>query len=288
VVAVAALASLQTIGPPESTDTAEAEPAPDACGAVLSKDDGSTWTCTFADDFDGTSLDEGKWTVQETVKTGFRSEATCFTASDSNVSVAEGVLRLTARDEGVPKSCKNAFDDFTTPYTGGMIGTKGKFSQTYGRFEVRARYPSSNASGLHGGFWMLPVNNKYGPWPNSGEIDVAEWWSTDPTLVPPSLHYKGRHYASDTGWDCRISDVTGWHTYTVEWTPSGLDFFIDGAQCFSRSPVPADPLEPPQPFDQPFSMILNFQVSMPSGTNKVSAATPFPATYEVDYARAWK
>jgi beta-glucanase (GH16 family) len=288
VITAAGLAAFHSVEQPGGTGVAVAEPDPGGCGETLLKADGSTWTCTFVDDFDETTLDPGKWTVQETVKTGFRSEQTCFTATDRNVRVADGVLQLTAQDEGVPKSCTNAFDDFTTLYTGGMIGTKGKFSQTYGRFEVRAKYPATTASGLHGGFWMLPVDNKYGPWPRSGEIDVAEWWSTDPTLVPPSLHYRGRHYAADTGWECRISDVTGFHTYTVEWQPTGLDFFVDGSLCFSRTPEPEEPLVPPQPFDQPFSLILNFQVGMPTGTNKVTSATPFPATYEVDYVKAWR
>ncbi|WP_183095945.1 glycoside hydrolase family 16 protein [Nocardioides stalactiti] len=260
----------------------------DACGVVTTKADGSPWTCSFVDDFDGTTLDPAKWIVQDTVKTGFRSQQTCFTATERNVKVADGVLALTAQDEGAPINCKNFMGDFWTRYTGGMVGTKGKFSQTFGRFEVRAKLPAATTSGLHGGFWMLPIANKYGVWPNSGEIDVAEWWSADPSLVLPSLHYRGRDFNADSGWGCRITDLTGFHTYTVEWAPTGFSFAIDGTVCFTRTPTTPLGLVAPAPFDQPFSMILNMGVGMPTGTNKTTASTPFPAAYEVDYAKSWR
>jgi len=286
-VAIAGLTSLQA-APAGGSGAAAADVSYDACGVVLTKSDGTNWECSFADDFDGSTLDPAKWIVQDTVKTGFRSQQTCFTATERNVRVADGALALTAQDEGAPINCKNAFGDFWTRYTGGMIGTKGKFSQAYGRFEVRAQLPDATTSGLHGGFWMLPVANKYGAWPLSGEIDVAEWWSADPTLVMPSLHYRGRDYSADSGWGCRITDVSAFHTYTVEWAPTEIRFFIDGALCFSRTPTPLSPLSAPAPFDQPFSMILNMGVGMPTGTNRTSLATPFPATYTVDYAKAWR
>jgi beta-glucanase (GH16 family) len=288
VIAAAGLASVQVVAPGVGGGAAAADVTSDACGAVATKDDGSAWTCSFVDDFDGTALDSTKWIVQDTVKTGFRSEQTCFTATDRNVRVSDGELQLVTQDEGAPFNCKNAFGDFWTRYTGGMIGTKGKFSQTYGKFEVRAKFPAITASGIHGGFWMLPIANRYGAWPLSGEIDVAEWWSADTTLSLPSLHYKSRDYNADSGWGCRVTDASLFHTYTVEWMPTSFTFSIDGADCFTRTPTPDGVLVAPAPFDQPFSMILNMQAGMPTGTNKVTLATPFPATYEVDYVKAWR
>ena len=88
-----------------------------------------------------------------------------------------------------------------------MVGTKGKFSQTYGRFEVRAKWPTADTSGIHGGFWMYPVENVYGRWPESGEIDVAEWWSSRPRLSLPSLHFDGRDKEVDSGWRLQGQDT---------------------------------------------------------------------------------
>jgi beta-glucanase (GH16 family) len=221
--------------------------------------------------------------------TGFRSGLTCFTDSSRNVRVSFGKLQLTAAALRGPFVCTSPSGDFTTKYTGGLVGTRTKFSQAYGRFEVRAKLPNVTKPGVHGGFWMYPLDNAYGPWPASGEIDVAEWWSVDPTLVMPSLHFNGRDFHVDSGWGCRVANPSIFHTYTVEWFPTGFAFFIDGTPCFTRAPTPHEPLMAPQPFDQPFSMILNMGVGTDDGTvNVVSSATPLPATYTVDYAKAWR
>ena len=131
-----------------------------------------------------------------------------------------------------------------------MVGTRDKFSQTYGRFEVRARFPATTTGGVRGGFWMFPVDRHYG----------------------------------DSGWDCRVEDVTSFHTYTVVWRPSVIRFYIDGKTCFSRMPTPDSPQLAPQPFDREFSMILNLGVL----TQGLSWRTKFPAELVVDYAKAWR
>jgi beta-glucanase (GH16 family) len=259
----------------------------DACGEVLLKPSGTPWTCTFVDNFAGGALDSDKWIVQETRLTGFRSGRTCFTASPQNISVSDGLLHLTARETGWFR-CKNPIDSFTTRYTGGMVGTRTKFSQTYGRFEVRAQLPTARTSGIHGGFWMYPLHQTYGAWPSSGEIDVAEWWSSDPTLVLPSLHYDGRDPDEDSGWTCRVADPGPFHTYTAEWTRTVMRFFVDQQLCWSRSWTPDAPLVAPQPFDHPFSLILNMGVGTSSGANRITSKTPFPARYVVAYAKAWR
>lgn len=290
-VAVAALAPLPTTTPP--TGAAAAAPAPlaerasDACGDLVLKAGGGTWECTFVDDFEGARLNRRKWIVQDTARTGFKTGSTCYTPDQENVAVRGGALRLTAR-KGEMFRCGNLLRTFTTRYTGGMVGTKGKFSQTYGRFEVRAKWPTARTSGIHGGFWMNPVEKTYGRWPESGEIDIAEWWSSRPRLALPSLHYDGRHKDVDSGWRCRIQKPSRFHTYTLVWQKRVMRFSIDGKQCFARRWVPEPPQQAPQPFDHAFSMILNMGVGRKVGRQKVTPETEFPARYVVDYAKAWK
>ena len=110
----------------------------------------------------------------------------------------------------------------------------------------------------------------------------------DPTLVLPTLHYRGRSFHADSGWDCRVDDVSEFHTYAVEWFPAVIRFLVDGEVCFARSWRPSPPQVAPQPFDRPFSMILNMGVGTASGTNPVTAETPLPATFTVDYVKAWR
>jgi hypothetical protein len=75
------------------------------------------------------------------------------------------------------------------------------------------------------------------------------------------------------------------HKYTVEWHPlRGLVFSYDGVPCLTfRDWDPGDPLNHPQPFDQPFFMVLTLALQY----GAVDGSTPLPATMHVDYVRAW-
>lgn len=271
----------------QTASPASAE-ATDDCGAVLAKADGSNWACSFVDNFDGSSLNRDKWLVQQTVKTGFYSGMTCFVDSNKNVQVTNGELKLTAKRENRRYDCRSPYGGFLSDYTGGAVGVRPELAQAFGRFEVRAKFPSATKAGVHGGFWMYPPKETYGKWPASGEIDVAEWWSSDPALVMPTLHYKGEKVWVDNGYNCRVADPSNYHTYAVEWLTTGFSFFIDGKVCFTRTPAPDAPLVAPQPFDQPFSMILSMGVGPASGTNAVSSSTRLPGTFTVDYAKSWR
>ena len=46
---------------PTGAATAGKKPAGDACGPRQAKAGGGTWSCTFVDNFDGTTLNRAKW-----------------------------------------------------------------------------------------------------------------------------------------------------------------------------------------------------------------------------------
>ena len=280
------LASPSASAPPTKTgDVGRIGATYDACGEIRTKADGTPWTCTFADNFNGKSLDGANWLVGETAFSGFTTGSTCFKAG--NVAVRWGMLRLTTRDEGYTFTCHSPAGSFQTRYTGGHIGTRGRFAQTYGKFEIRARYPRTTA-GVGIGYWLYPTKLTYGAWPASGEIDIAEWWSNVPNTTLPSLHYSGSNPSVDSGWSCTVATPTSFHTYGVEWSSTEMVFKIDGEECFRRSWTPAWPQVAPRPFDHPFEMVLNAGVDRTTGPNAVTAATVLPATYEVDYVKAWR
>src|SRR5690349_17890924 len=91
VVGLAGLAPLQAV---TGSGSPAAAASSDACGTVTLKPDGSPWTCSYVDNFDGRSLDPTKWITQQTALTGFRSGSTCFTTSDKNIQVFKGELSL--------------------------------------------------------------------------------------------------------------------------------------------------------------------------------------------------
>ncbi|RHW26894.1 glycoside hydrolase family 16 protein [Nocardioides immobilis] len=283
-VGAAALAPLPAGAPTEPA--AASVLARDACGPILKKWNGTRWRCSFVDNFNGRQLDRDKWGVQESQRSRFSTGMTCYMDSPKNIKVRQGKLRLITLKRSW-LLC-GAYKAFITRFTGGMIGTKGHFSQTYGRFEIRAKFPPTKEGGLHGGFWMYPIEKTYGQWPESGEMDVAEWWSYTPHVVLSALHYDGRTKAEDSSKRCRTRTPARFHRYSVLWRPTMMRFYIDGRECFRRAWEPDAPQKRPQPFDHPFSMILNMGVTEYTRDAKITNKTEFPSAFVVDYAKAWR
>ncbi len=278
------LASLLLVGalgvlPGWSSESADAATT-DACGALIPKADGGHWDCSFVDNFTGTTLDTTKWVVADSSVSGFYMNGSCF--NGDGYSQGGGYLRLTVVRQ--LQTCTTPLGALPTSYRGAGVSTFGKFSQTYGRFEARMKFPSYRDAGYHGAFWMNPQNRDYGVWPGSGEIDVAEWFSDTPDNVYPSLHYTGSVGLLDTKWDCTVRRPDLFHTYTVEWSASGMDFSFDGVPCFHREWQALD-LAKPAPFDKPFTVALT--AASGGATNAPTPLTPFPATFVADYVKVW-
>jgi hypothetical protein len=264
--------------PPADDSTAPADAAP--CGGPVLRADGTTWDCTFDDEFDGTSLDRSKWVAQADFATGWPTFA-CYRDDPANISVGGGQLHLTVRKENTAAPCK-ARGGATTAYTGGMVATYHLFSQQYGRFEARMRQPSFGTPGLHDAFWLWP-DDRYSTinWPDSGEIDVAELYSWYPVASIPFLHYsldrQGILYGTNTSTTCTIRPGD-FNTYTMEWSPTKIEIFVNGKSCLVNTS--GDPA-----FKKRYAIALT--AGLGDGANALTPATPIPATLDVDYVRVW-
>lgn len=289
-VAVAAPA----VAPSDDEEPTDVAGADDACGETILKADGTPWVCTFADDFEGDSLDPTKWDALATAESSFRSGPECYLGErPENVEVSDGRLRLTARQEPAPLTCQDQHaGSFETEYTGASVSSTGRFSQTYGRFEIRAKVPAPGVAGLHEAFWLWPDNPlKYGPWPYSGEIDIAEGYSLHSDRMIPFIHY----VYSEWDWNvtnnyCVIPNLaTEFHTYVLEWTTEYLRISYDGQVCIEDHWKPAAPQQKPQPFDHPFFVVLTQALGVEGTGNAFQpGVTPLPATTEVEYVRVWQ
>jgi beta-glucanase (GH16 family) len=251
------------------------------CGPTKLKEQSrKPWVCTFADDFSDTTLDPSKWYVMTTLTTGFTSGGECYVDDPQHVNVADGELTLTATKSSGPAPC----GPITSAYQSGLVTTKYRFAQTYGRFEIRAKLP--RGTGFQPALWMYPQDLAYGD--RSGEIDIAEYFGA-PDILSPHIHmHDAAGVDQAPGADCHVADAAeGFHTYALEWRPTELKILYDDVPCMTlRNWKPGPPLVAPQPFDQPFS--INLQLAMGFGVNAPTAATPFPGELVIDYVHAWK
>jgi beta-glucanase (GH16 family) len=267
----------------KATAAATATPAPttDACGTLLKKADGSSWQCTFADDFTGTALDRTKWIPQTDFSHGTDTARSCFMDDPANVSVAGGNLRLSVRKLAKPVNCAGK----PAGYAGGSVSTFYRFSQQYGRFEARMKVPATTQRGLHEAFWMWPDVRvpSAAIWPAAGEIDISESYSYYPDLSIPFLHYTyydnwGSIPGLNTAWNCAASRGV-WNTYTLEWSASRLEILVNGKTCLVNTS--GDPA-----FRKPYIMAVT--QGLGSTANGYTGTIPLPATTEVDYVKAWR
>jgi beta-glucanase (GH16 family) len=265
-----------------------ARPVPttyDACGAQPRKADGTAWSCTFHDEFDGSTLDRTKWVPQTAFLTGDATAGfACYVDDPDNISVGSGMLSLTVRKEAASVPCGSPASTITSPYTAGSISTYHLFSQQYGRFEARIRNTATTAAGLHEAFWLWPDDRVPSTvsWPTAGEIDISETYSVYSALSIPFLHYSadanGPQPGVNTAWNCAATRGV-WNTYALEWSPTKLTILVNGRVCLTNTS--ADPA-----FQKPY--IVAFTQALGSATNLMTSATPVPATMNVDYIRVWR
>jgi beta-glucanase (GH16 family) len=177
-------------------------------------------------------------------------------------SVQGGVLEITA--EPSPPDIAHRIGGYR--YISGLITTQPSFSQTYGYFEMRARLPAGK--GLWPAFWLLPADQTWPP-----EIDVME------SIGDPGHIYMTSHSKAGTqGVEARIAP-SGFHIFAVSWDANQLIFYIDGEE---RGRVPT-------PYDMHKAMFILANLAV-GGTwpGAPDRSTRFPATYAIDYIRAYK
>jgi beta-glucanase (GH16 family) len=289
-----------------ATSSASAAPAnattgTPTCGGEVppAKPGGAAWTCTFDDEFDAATgdanaLNTAVWVPQVTAQSGYTTgplgAEACYENSPQNISVSGGYLHLTARKASLPFLCGGLL---LTQYTSGMVSTYHTFSQTYGRFEVRAQLPQTKATGLQETLWLWPLNDTlYGAWPASGEVDFSEFYSQYSNLDIPYIHYDYNTTNASTNtnvvtaYNCVIN-LSQFNDYAVVWAPGTMTITINGTTCLTDNYVPDGGLTSPAPFNQPFFIALTQALGI--GTNAFKpGSTPLPATTLIRYVRAWQ
>ena len=238
------------------------------------------WRPVWRDEFSGRKIKQQHWSHEVNCVGGGNNEKQCYTDRPENSYVKHGKLHIVAREESY--SGPGRFDDdpnydpadqsVTLPYTSARLRTKNKFDFKYGRVEVRAKL--TGGQGMWPAIWMLPTDNVYGGWPNSGEIDILEAVNLGvwPNEVHGTLHYglawpqwenHGQTLATD------FNPADDFHVYALEWEEGEIRWYVDGKHYQTQTSegwynyiwkgqeTGFEVANPTAPFDEKFHLIMN-------------------------------
>jgi len=236
----------------------------------------------WSDEFDRPgSPDPAKWVYD--IGTGppedwGNHELEYYTDKPENVRVENGMLVIEARKDSVGKK----------GFTSGRIRTRGKGDWTHGRILVRAKLPEGR--GTWSAIWMLPTENRYGGWPQCGEIDIMEHVGFDPGVIHGTIHTEKYNHMIQTQKEgmVKVEGVgSGFHEYGLDWNEDHMDFLVDG-KSFYRITRDASEDFRGWPFDQPFHLILNLAVGGDWGGRKGVDPDIWPSRMLVDWVRVYQ
>lgn len=198
-----------------STEATEKPTPPGVAPAEVNR-----WKLIWRDEFDGTALDETKWSYR-----GLGRRESAIIARDCVTLDGHGLLHLWVKEKD--GGLQNA-----------MIGTQHKFETKFGIMAARIRFPRQQ--GQHGSFWMQPAAGVKTPndaGRSGAEVDVIEWFGADrrDSGAASNVYWPGVEKLNRAGHMMDLHDVLpkdqllsdDFHIYSVEWSPKGYLFRVD-------------------------------------------------------------
>lgn len=242
-----------------------------------------TWELVWSDEFESDELNTEIWSFQTGTGANYglinwgNNEQQFYTDREENLYLQDGKLHIRALDEF----------HVNRDYTSARIRTINQGDWTYGKFEVRAKLPEGQ--GLWPAIWMMPTDDVYGHWPQSGEIDIMELLGHEPNKTYGSVHYgpvwPNNQFRTGSLTLSEGSFSEDFHVFSIIWTEGMIRFFVDEQLYFLVTPNHLAPHH--WPFDQDFHFLLNVAVGghWPGYPDET---TQFPQEMIVDYVRVYQ
>lgn len=227
----------------------------------------------WSDEFEGDSLNLNKWNVEVNGYGGWNDELQYYCDTPQNIEVSNGTLKIRAFKQNYKGK----------EYTSARINTMNKEAFLYGKVEAKMKLPSFQ--GAWPAFWML--GNSGETWPQCGEIDIVE------TINDESIAYGTAHWAVGDSYDSSGSstllsdieiDITQWHTYSIEWDETQIQWFVDDIP-YHIIDLSSDPDK--ESLTKPQYILLNLAIGGQWPGFDIDDDA-FPATMEIDYIRVYK
>lgn len=262
-----------------------------ALGVGLAAANSYAQTPIWADEFNGTRIDNSTWSYKVGGDGNGNGELQYYTARSENAYIEDGKLVIEAKREAYEGK----------QFTSARLHTNGRVAFKYGTLEARIKIPRLD-NGLWPAFWMLGTNFGLDGWPKSGEWDILEagyksaqangtvnksvsaamhWWHESGTW---SDWLQADSAASTT---LPVNLYEDYHTYKLDWTPNKVTISVDGNPYFNMDITDPNMSE----FrDNPASIILNLAVggfNFVEITDPAQITAPFPAKMYIDYVRLY-
>ena len=201
------------------------------------------------------------------------NESQYYTNRTENVTVAGGILKITARKENFEGA----------EYTSARLKTQDKFDFTYGRVDIRAKL--AGGGGTWPALWMLGSNINTVGWPRCGEMDIMEYVGNKPGIVQSAIHTPSSSGNTVNVKSTTISNETDdFHVYSVIWSEGQISFLVDDVRFYTYKPAVQD--ENTWPFDLSQFLIMNVAIG---GTLGGSIDPDFTeSVMEIDYVRVYQ
>ena len=242
----------------------------------------------WSDEFDVDGVPDPKnWNYE----TGFARNEELQWYQPDNATVKDGLLVIEGRKERVSNpNYRAGSTDWKTSrqyaeYTSTSMTTSNLQTWQYGRFEMRARIPTS--AGMWPAWWTLGVS---GEWPSSGEIDIMEYYKGN-VLANVACGTSTRWQAK---WDSSTKSVSslgaGWsnnfHVWRMDWDDQKIDLYLDEVLLNTASLSSMLNADGTSPFKQKHYMLVNLAIGGVNGGDPSS--TSFPQGYEIDWIRVFQ
>lgn len=241
----------------------------------------------FHDSFNGSGLpDADKWSYDgEHINDELQYYTT---AREENVFMQDGLLHIRCiNNDTIRNEQGEILNNYVDKKTGeshcitsARIRTKGKGDWTYCYVEARIKVPV--ASGTWPAVWMMPTDNAYGYWPNSGEIDIMEHVGNEPLVYHCALHHRN----GTKGGSKQMPDADDWHVIGFKWTAEKMEWLVDD-RVYCRITNPGTNWGD-WPYDRDFHLILNLAFGGNWGGQGGIDPEALPLDFLIDYVRVFQ
>jgi beta-glucanase (GH16 family) len=244
---------------------------PKVAGLVIGK-------LLWSDDFVGSkgdSINSSNWSARNCHRTPtgmgggacFDSEVIYYAPSAIKLDGSEdgtAVITTTRITGALPSDAGKCLTGYCG-FVSGRFDTHGKVAFQYGFIEARIKMPAG--SGNHPAFWMLGDNINQVGWPYSGEMDITEIHSNEPTTTTSATHYStvnspntccANHQYKVAELGVGADTSAGYHTYAVAWMPNSISYYVDNRLISTTTPSNLGGL---WVFNSKFFLILNNAVN---------------------------